>query len=95
MICQAEYSIPFALLSTYTHFRETRSALLFLKLPTPEMRQRVIPEGVVNSGGNLDGWLFFEKVEDENLDRVMFRADLVDAETGKKFAEVRIPFLVE
>ena len=58
------------------------------------MQQRVLPEGVIDSGGSLDGWLFFERV-DNDLERVVFRADLVNADTGRKFAEVRIPFTVE
>lgn len=63
-------------------------------LPTPEMRQRAIPEGVIRSGGSLDGWIFFERVDDD-LPKVVFRADLVNADTGRKFAEARIPFAVE
>ena len=65
-----------------------------IELPTPAMQQRALPEGVIDSGGSLDGWLFFERVDDD-LERVVFRADLVNADTGRKFAEVRIPFTVE
>lgn len=65
------------------------------ELPTSEMISRVVPEGVISSGGMLDGWLFFEKVDPGDLNRVTFRSDLVNAETGKKFAEVRIPFVVK
>ena len=65
-----------------------------IHLPTPAMRQHVIPEGVVSGGGNLEGWLFFEKVDNQE-NHVVFRTDRVDADTGRKFAEVRIPFIVE
>jgi len=63
-------------------------------LPTPAMISRVIPEGVVADGGRLAGWLFFERVN-YKLDAVIFRADLVNADSGRKFAEARIPFRVE
>lgn len=66
-----------------------------ITLPTPEMRQRAIPEGYLNSGGDLEGWLYFKKVDDKYRGRVVFNADLTNAETGRKFAEVRIPFTVE
>lgn len=59
------------------------------------MISRIVPEGVINSGGMLEGWLFFEKVDPSDLNRVTFRSDLINAETGKKFAELRIPFVVK
>jgi hypothetical protein len=65
------------------------------EMPTSEMISRVLPEGVIDSGGMLDGWMFFEKVDASALNRVVFRSDLINAETGKKFAEVRIPFVVK
>jgi len=65
-----------------------------LDLPTPSMVSRVIPEGVVADGGRLAGWLFFERVN-YKLDAVIFRADLVNADSGRKFAEALIPFRVE
>jgi hypothetical protein len=36
-----------------------------IELPTAEMRRRVIPEGVIESGWDLEGWMFFEKVDDD------------------------------
>lgn len=64
-----------------------------IELPTTAMEQRVIPEGVIDPGGSLEGWLFFEKIG-SHLERVVLRADLVDAPSGRKFAELRIPFIV-
>ena len=65
-----------------------------VSLPTADMRLKAIPEGVLSSGGSLEGWLFFEKVNDKDK-QVMFRADLSDATTGKQYAEIRIPFSVK
>jgi len=75
--------------STYYGYWDNR------QLPTSEMISRIVPEGVINSGGMLEGWLFFEKVDPSDLNRVTFRSDLINAETGKKFAELRIPFVVK
>ncbi len=63
-------------------------------LPTKEMLRLALPEGVLNSGGYLEGWLYFERVP-ENIYRVIFRADLINAKTGQTFGEIRIPFLVK
>jgi hypothetical protein len=75
--------------TTYYGYWENR------ELPTSEMISRIVPEGVITSGGMLEGWLFFEKVDPGDVNRVIFRSDLVNAETGKKFAELRIPFVVK
>lgn len=64
------------------------------QLPTVEMLRQAMPEGVVNSGGNIEGWVYFEKVP-EHERRVVLRTDLVDSRTGKEFAEVRIPYNVD
>lgn len=63
----------------YSYWRE---------LPTPDMRRRALPDGVLESGGRAEGWFYFEKVQD-NVDRLTFRADLVHAETGRQFGEIR------
>lgn len=73
--------------NAYSYWEET-------ELPTMEMLQQAMPEGVVNSGGNIEGWVYFEKVP-EHERRVVLRTDLVDSRTGKEFAEVRIPYDVE
>lgn len=64
-----------------------------VELPTPAMRVAALPEGVLDSGGRVEGWLYFKEIED--ADQVVFRADLANAETGSEIGEVRIPFDVE
>lgn len=63
-------------------------------LPTATMWQKALPEGVIDSGGSVQGWLYFEKIGKE-MHHLIFRADLVNAASGRKFAEIRIPFVVK
>ena len=64
-----------------------------VELPTREMVQRALPEGVVEKGGRLDGFLYFERVP-ADLPKVVYTADLVDARTGRRFGRITIPFAV-
>ena len=65
-----------------------------VQLPTPEMLRRVLPEGVLDPGGELEGFLYFEYAGDQSPGtRVRFHADLVDAETSQMFASIHIPFV--
>lgn len=64
-----------------------------VEMPTPAMRIAAIPEGVLESGGRVEGWLYFKEIED--AERIVFRADLANAETGSEIGEIRIPFDVE
>jgi hypothetical protein len=64
-----------------------------INLPTEEMVAEVLPEGVLDPGGRVAGFLYFERVDPETP-RVRFRADLVSAVDGDVFGEVSIPFTV-
>ena len=64
-----------------------------INLPTEEMVAEVLPEGVLDPGGRVAGFLYFERVDPE-APRVRFRADLVSAADGDVFGEVSIPFIV-
>ncbi|WAS97321.1 hypothetical protein [Nannocystis punicea] len=72
--------------SYYTGFQR-------VALPSGDMIQKALPEGVLSPGGRITGYLYFEHVEDTR--RVDFVADLVDAGTGEPFGAVEIPFVVE
>lgn len=74
--------------STYYRYWE------YVDLPTPHMLDVGLPEGVVEPGGMVSGFLYFEHV-DPGDDRVLFTADLVDARTGKRLGTASIPFLVK
>jgi len=41
-----------------------------IELPTREMLRRVLPEGVLAEGGRLEGFLYFERVEETRDARV-------------------------
>lgn len=62
-------------------------------LPTDEMLAWAMPEGVVQPGGSVSGYLYFERVDIDEND-VLFRAHLDSAESGLEVVTVSIPFLV-
>ncbi len=64
-----------------------------VKLPTEDMVSRGLPEGVIEDGGSVSGFVYFQKVPG-SLDRVDFRAELVDARTGEEFGTVTVPLAV-
>lgn len=65
-----------------------------VELPTAEMLERVIPEGVLEPGGYVDGVLFFEHVP-EDARGLMLRAELRSPETDQVLARFEIPLVVE
>jgi hypothetical protein len=64
-----------------------------IALPTGDMVQKALPETVIEPGGRATGFVYFERVSD--VQRVVFRAELVDARTGERFAIASIPFVTE
>jgi len=65
-----------------------------IKLPTEKMMRLGLTEGVIENGGQVDGWLYFGKINKEKRP-LTFRADLVNAQTGTEFGEISIPFVLE
>lgn len=65
-----------------------------VELPTAEMLRRVLPEGILDPNGELEGFLYFEYVGSESSGtEINFHADLIDAESGQMFATLHIPFI--
>ena len=62
-------------------------------LPTEDMMDRALPEGSLENGGTVAGFLYFQGVADRER-QVILLARLVDASTGEPFGELRIPFQV-
>jgi hypothetical protein len=63
-------------------------------LPTEDMLEKALLEGVIEDGGYVkSGFLYFQEVS-EDLSRVTFTFELVDAATGERFGTIRIPFVV-
>lgn len=62
-------------------------------LPTQDMVERALPEGRLENGGTVAGFLYFQGVADRER-QVILQARLVDASTGEGFGELSIPFQV-
>jgi hypothetical protein len=58
-----------------------------------DVRAQAIPEGVLEPGGRVSGFLFFEHVP-SNAGPVSLHADLLDARTGRQLATVVTPLTV-
>lgn len=65
-----------------------------VRLPTLDMVRKAIPEGVIDRGGRVSGFLYFRNVP-QGLDRVRLQVQLVDADTGAEFGAVDVPFIVK
>lgn len=63
-----------------------------VNLPTEDMVRRALPEGVLADGGEVSGFLYFQRVP-AGMGAVNFQLELVDARTEQQFGTVRIPFL--
>lgn len=66
-----------------------------VQLPTTDMLAHALPEGVLDPGGRVSGFLYFERVEDPAQGRVDFRFDLVDAAAEKEIGRIEIPFVAD
>lgn len=64
-----------------------------IELPTGDMIQKALPEGVLDPGGRVTGYLYFQNVK-RDAGLVEFTQELVSAE-GRDIGTVRIPFEVE
>lgn len=60
-------------------------------LPTRDMLRKALPEGTLDTGGTLTGFLYFQNVG-EREGTVTLQARLVDALTGEQFGTLSIPF---
>lgn len=63
-----------------------------LDLPTRSMLEQALPEGVIERGGHVSGFVYFPDVPG-GTERIRFEAELLDAETGEAFGRIRIPFI--
>jgi len=65
-----------------------------LELPTESMLVRALPEGVVQPGGRVTGFVYFEELAEDSAAQGVYtlRIDLVDAQTQERFGRVEIPF---
>lgn len=64
-----------------------------VRLPTQQMVDEALPEGVLDHDGQLEGFLYFQPVDPEDR-QITFRAALVDPSLGETFGTASIPFTV-
>lgn len=58
--------------------------------PTAAMRAAALPEGVLDPGGKVEGWVFFERIPPA-AESLYLRAGVEDARSGEDAAVVRLP----
>ncbi len=63
-------------------------------LPTKDMLEQALPEGTLEDGGTVAGFLYFQGIA-EREKQVTLQAQLVDARTGEHFGRLSIPFQVD
>ena len=61
------------------------------KLPTQDMLSEALPEGAVQDGGSVSGFVYFQSVTGRES-AVQFEMNVVDANNGQPFGAVAIPF---
>ena len=63
------------------------------RLPTQDMLEQALPEGTLEDGGRVEGFLYFQGVAARES-RVVLQARLVDASSGEPLGTLDIPFQV-
>ena len=62
-------------------------------LPTLDMLEQALPEGVLQAGGRVPGFVYFPRLGPE-VTGTEFRAELVDARSGTSLGTIRVPFVI-
>jgi hypothetical protein len=62
-------------------------------LPTSDMMEQALPEGVLEPGGRVTGYLFFQRL-DSHVTGATFRATLIEPTSGRSFGSLRVPFVM-
>lgn len=65
--------------------------LVRFDLPTEDMVRHALPEGVISQGGKIEGFLYFEPLP-RGTQHAVLHVDLVEAESGRPFGDVELPF---
>jgi hypothetical protein len=63
-----------------------------VSLPTVDMIDQSLPEGVLDRGAQVDGFLYFEHFRSA-AHRLRFTVELIDARTGLTFGTLSVPFV--
>lgn len=73
--------------SVYPYYSTIRT----VQLPTDQMVDFSLAEGVLDPNGHMEGFLYFEKL-DGDAGRVRLTMELVDARTQERLGTIEIPF---
>ena len=84
------YDGPFAYDALY--YDPYLTAYRRVQLPTADMVQRALPEGILDPGGKVSGFIYFERVDDD-IPEVSFNFDIVDIGTNRQVGTASIPFV--
>lgn len=76
------------------YYYDSYAADWSVQLPTQDMIERALPEGVIDPGGKVSGFVYFEHFVADGVDRVRFVYDVHNARSGEQSATVTIPFIV-
>lgn len=63
-----------------------------VELPTVDMVQRALPEGVLSPGGTASGFVYFESL-DRDARTLTLEVEIVDADANTVLGTARIPFV--
>jgi hypothetical protein len=79
---------PFAL-GAYPYEQQWRSWPV--ELPTPDMVARALPEGVLEPGGMVEGFIYFQGLPGDEQ-RAVLEVALADARSGEALGRATLPF---
>ena len=74
------------------YYRPYYTRYLDVALPTAEMVQRALPEGVISPGGRAEGFVYFESFH-RDTKTLTLNVDIVDATSGNLLGTAQIPFV--
>jgi hypothetical protein len=73
------------------YYRPYLTTYRSIQLPTADMVQRALPEGVLAPGGRAAGFIYFQRL-DRDIGTVTLNVEVVDANEGSTLGVARIPF---
>ncbi len=74
------------------YYRPYMTRYAEVSLPTAEMVQRALPEGVISTGGHAEGFVYFEAFH-RGAKMLTLNVDIVDAVSGAVLGTAQIPFM--
>jgi hypothetical protein len=76
----------------YYHYWGDWPTYVSIELPTRDMVEAALPEGVLMPGDEVSGFLYFDELDDD-IPNVRFTIDLTDPSTRKPFGRIAMPFI--